>query len=246
MHHDCSASRDHYDRFLAGRYLWMAGGFRENAERNRAFFRDCKVSPVRTGIALDLGAGCGFQSIPLAERGFRVTALDSSRAMLDELVRHDTDCRIECIEGDILIFPLWSGRRPELIACMGDTLAHLSGPAAIQAMVRQCYTELVTGGTLVLSFRDYSREPDGTVTLVPVRSDEHRIFLCRLTYEHDRVLVTDILFSRESGAWERLSGTYRKLRIGPAGVRELLVHEGFPIMDCGERDGMITILAVKP
>ena len=40
------------------------------------------------GIAIDLGAGCGFQSIPLARLGFTVTAIDLDEKLLDELQKN--------------------------------------------------------------------------------------------------------------------------------------------------------------
>ena len=46
------------------------------------------ITPARSGRAVDLGAGCGFQSIPLARLGFAVTAIDIDRKLLDELHRN--------------------------------------------------------------------------------------------------------------------------------------------------------------
>lgn len=235
----------HYDRFLADQYVWMAGGFAENAGRARVFFQSRYISPEKSGIAIDLGAGCGFQAIPLADQGFRVTAVDISRPMLDDLRNRDPGRRIEIFHGDIMDFALWAGKNPELIVCMGDTLTHLPDLDAVRVLFRQSYAELVPGGTLLLSFRDYSGEPEGTVAVIPVQRDEQRIFLCRLTYDRDRVLVTDILFARRNGLWERTAGTYRKLIITPAQARKWLEQEGFCVEDCGECVGMRTFVAGK-
>lgn len=245
MPDDCSGTQAHYDRFLADHYLWMAGGFDDNAEKNRRFFTAHGIIPGAFGDAIDLGAGCGFASIPLAEAGFHVTALDFSQPMLDELRRQDPAHRIETITGDILDFPLWAGKKPGLITCLGDTLTHLPDPEAVRALFRQCHAELVPGGMLVLSCRDYAHEPEDTVAVIPVQRDEKRIFLCRLAYGRDHVMVTDILFSHTTGTWERVADTYRKLRVAPGQIREWIGHAGFHIDSHEEMNGMMTVIAVK-
>jgi SAM-dependent methyltransferase len=233
----------HYDTFLADHYLWMAGGFDANAEKNRAFLSAREIAPRITGTAIDLGAGCGFMAIPLAEAGFRVTAVDFCRQLLDELRCQEPSSAIETVTGTIMDFPIWSGRRPELIACMGDTLTHLPDKASVSRLIRQCSAELVPGGRLVLSFRDYSRGDDGDVTVIPVRRDEGRIFLCRLEFRAEKVLVTDILYSRDSGTWQRSSGEYCKLRVNAAALIAGLEQAGFPIDEYSVAEGIITIIA---
>ena len=240
------SAKRHYDRFLAGYYLWMAGGFEGNAERNRQFISAHQIRPGHRGIAIDLGAGCGFQSVPLEEAGFRVTAVDFCRPLLDEIWRQVPSSGIETIAGDLMDFPLWAGRRPELIVCMGDTLTHLPDCDAVQSLIRQCHAELIPGGKLVLSLRDYSGDPDEPMTIISVRRDDNRIFLCRLEYLREHVRVTDIVYSRLSGKWERSASEYAKLRLGPAQVREMMERAGFGIDYIGTENRMVVIIAVKP
>jgi hypothetical protein len=239
-------TKSHYDRFLAEQYLWMAGGFEVNAAKNRQFFSVHHIRPRSRGLAIDLGAGCGFQSIPLAQEGFRVTAVDFSRPMLYELRERGPDDSIDTVAGDILDFPLWAGRMPELITCMGDTLTHLPDHNTVRSLIWQCHAELETGGKLILSFRDYSGEPEGSVAIIPVRSDAGRRFVCRLAYHTDCVTVTDILFSRSSGSWERSVGTYTKLKIDPVRIRDLMEQAGFRVDRMSTENGMVTFIAVKP
>lgn len=235
----------HYDRFLAEHYLWMAGGFEANAIKSRQFFSPHLIQPGAGGVAIDLGAGCGFQSVPLAEAGFRVTAVDFCRPLLDELQSRAPGPGIQIVTGDIMDFPLWAGKKPELVTCMGDTLTHLTDDHAVSSLIRQCHAELVPGGKLVLSFRDYTSEESGSVAIIPVRQDADRIFLCRLEYRPGCVLVTDILFSRRSGVWERTASEYVKLRIGPGRVREMMEQVGFRIEFVGLENGMIVFIGVK-
>jgi 2-polyprenyl-3-methyl-5-hydroxy-6-metoxy-1,4-benzoquinol methylase len=71
-----ATARDHYDKVLSDVYSWMAGGFDIAVQRNAEFFIEHSLSPGGSGIAVDLGSGCGFQSIPLARAGYSVTAID--------------------------------------------------------------------------------------------------------------------------------------------------------------------------
>ncbi len=84
---------EHYANILADHYSWLFGGFGEKAEENRQFFATQGISPHRNGVALDLGCGSGFQSIPLAQLGFRVLALDLSPTLLAELTPHNGSAR---------------------------------------------------------------------------------------------------------------------------------------------------------
>ncbi|MDD4138359.1 MAG: class I SAM-dependent methyltransferase [Methanoregula sp.] len=235
----------HYDRFLAEYYPWMAGGFEENTARNSRFFLAYHIRPASRAVAIDLGAGSGFQAIPLAEAGFRVTAVDFCQPLLDELRFRAPSAGVETISGDIMNFPLWTGRRPELITCMGDTLTHLPDRDAVQSLIRQCHAELIPGGKFVLSLRDYSADPVGSVVIVPVQRDGDRIFLCRLEYRPDHVLVTDIVYSRRLGQWERSASNYVKLRLAPAQVREMMKQAGFRIEFMAPENGLVAFIGIN-
>jgi len=79
---------DHYEKHLARYYSWMFGDFHNTIEANRQFFVVHKLIPESPKLAIDLGAGCGFQSIPLAQMGFSVLAIDLRQELLDELRGH--------------------------------------------------------------------------------------------------------------------------------------------------------------
>ena len=240
-----NGTQSHYDRFLAEQYLWMSGGSDQNIRKNRHFFTGQNLIPQTTHIAIDLGAGCGFQAIPLAEAGFSVIAVDFCRPLLAELRARAGTLPINCIEADIFDFPAWSSRHPELIVCMGDTLTHLPDLDAVRHLIRQCYAELEPGGKVVLTLRNYSTEPEGSVVVIPVRRDADRIFLCRLEYNRDTISVTDILVSRTSGQWVRAASNYTKIRIAPDDLVRMLSDAGFNIVFFEAGEGLITIIAER-
>jgi SAM-dependent methyltransferase len=239
------AAQTHYDAFLAGSYSWISGGTEEQIRKNRDFFSSHSITPEGNTVAIDLGAGCGFQSVPLAGLGYSVTAVDFCGSLLDELRSHAGDLPIPTIQSDILNFSSWSGRHPALIVCMGDTLTHLPALADVDDLIRQCFSELDPGGRLILTLRDYSREPDGEVLVIPVLREADRIFLCRLEFHADMLRVQDILYSCGPGIWERTAGEYMKIRVGPETLTRTLTGAGFAIDFSAVENGIMTVIARK-
>jgi SAM-dependent methyltransferase len=238
-------AQDHYDSFLAGYYGWASGGTEDQVRKNTTFFTTHSVTHRNNRVAIDLGAGCGFQSIPLARLGYSVTAVDFSRPLLDELRMQAGELPVVTVQSDIRNYCSWAGLNPALIVCMGDTLTHLNSLKEAESLICQCYSELETGGKLVLSLRDYSREPDGAVVVIPVQRESGRIFLCRLEYHASTLTVQDILYSRGPDFWERNAGRYEKIRIGPDTLARMLTGAGFAIDFSSDDDGMITVIARK-
>jgi SAM-dependent methyltransferase len=238
-------SQIHYDTFLAGSYVWISGGLDDQVQKNITFFTSHSVSPRDNRSAIDLGAGCGFQSIALARLGYSVTAVDFCQPLLDVLHTQAGALPVVTVRSDIRNYSSWAGRHPALIVCMGDTLTHLPSLTETEDLIRQCFSELETGGKLVLSLRDYSREPDGAVIVIPVLREDDRIFLCKLEYHADTLTVQDLLYSRRGGLWERNAGEYEKIRIAPDTLIRMLTGAGFAVEYSSVDDGMITAIAHK-
>ena len=117
----------------------------EQVRKNQDFFSSHGITPDDNPVAIDLGAGCGFQSVPLARRGYSVTAVDFCGSLLDELRSHAGDLPIVTVQSDILHFSSWSGRHPALIVCMGDTLTHLPALADAEDLIRAVFFGTGTG-----------------------------------------------------------------------------------------------------
>jgi SAM-dependent methyltransferase len=209
-----SASREHYDRHLAAIYSWMAGGMEARLEANRQFFEACGVKTLAPGMAADLGCGSGFQSIPLAESGFDVLAVDECEPMLAELREHAGALPIRAVRGNLLDFGEHLGAPAKLVICMGDTLTHLESPGAAQELLARAQASLSPGGWLILTFRDYvNSELTGASRFIPVRNDETRIATVFLEYRPESVQVTDLLYERKDGRWDLRVSSYPKLRL---------------------------------
>ncbi|MFL1528905.1 hypothetical protein [Pseudomonas sp. O230] len=71
-----AAVADHYETHLAPVYLWMAGGFDAAVSRGEAEIEAVLPNLASGTTAIDLGAGFGMHTIPLARRGCSVVAAD--------------------------------------------------------------------------------------------------------------------------------------------------------------------------
>lgn len=242
---DIREVQEHYNILLARNYDWIAGGWDAGCKRSRRFFSDHAIRPTGTGIAVDLGAGSGFHSVALAETGFRVTAVDFSAPMLEILKNHAGNLPIRPVHADIQSPVAWEKEKPELIICMGDTLPHLPNYYSVSNLIERCARELTPGGTLILSCRDYSKKPAGSIEVIPVQRDDDRIFLCRIEHGIEQVRVTDILYTRESGSWERICGTYSKLPVAPGKLEQMLSGAGFRIRFNDTVNDTITLIGQK-
>jgi len=236
---------EHYENHLARYYAWISGGVDEKMEENRKFFVDHDIQPIRSGLAFDLGAGCGFQSVPLAQLGFRVVALDLSAKMLAQLKKTAKNLPIETICDDLSNFTNYKSGNGELVVCMGDTLTHLNDFKKVQALLDTVFFSLETGGCLILSFRNLTQELVELDRFIPVKSNETTIFTCFLEFEKDSVKVHDIIYEKNNGQWVLQKSVFQKLRISPDWTQKYLQKIGFAIEFYEEQNGLIFIIARK-
>jgi len=235
----------HYDEILSDVYSWMYGGYDAALARYTEFFKSRGVTPSGSGRAVDLGAGCGFQSIPLARLGFAVTAIDIDRKLLEELRRNAGDLDIAIVRGDLVHFARHVPGSIELAVCMVDTLVHLESKAHAIALFSKVHRALEPGGRFVLTYRDLSREALELERFIPVRSDDTTILTCFLEYEPEAVKVHDLLYKKVDGQWTFRKSFYRKLRLAQTWVEEALRHAGFALTESSVERGFVTLVATR-
>ena len=239
--------RNHYDEFLAPVYSWILGDFENAYHANVELFERLRLSPEQGDLAADLGCGPGCQSLPLAERGFRVVAIDFCQELLDELAERAGDLQITTVCDDLTDFDQHIGKPSDLIVCMGDTLVHLPDSATVDHLIDRICSALKAGGTFVYSIRDYvSSEPTGADRFVPIRADDQQIFTCFLDYREKVVHVHDMLYVKEDGAWKMHISDYLKLRLDTAKINQRLQANGLDISQQLTEKGMIVVVATKP
>ena len=139
--------RDSWDR----RWSQALGeGAHAVAQRPPNAYLLAEAADLRPGRALDAGAGHGSESLWLAARGWRVTAVDFSAIALDharsraESLGADVAERIDWIDGDLAT---WTPPpdRYDLVTCL---YVHVAG--SVSELVRRLAAGVAIGGTMLL------------------------------------------------------------------------------------------------
>ncbi len=109
-----------------------------------------EVESLRSGLALDAGCGHGSDTLWLATRGWRVTAVDFSATVLAharsmaETMGTDIAGRIDWVEGDLATW-IPQPDHYDLVTCL---YVHIAG--SVPEMVRRMATGVAPGGALFL------------------------------------------------------------------------------------------------
>ncbi|WP_299249043.1 class I SAM-dependent methyltransferase [uncultured Aquimarina sp.] len=237
--------KEHYDKHLADFYSWMVGNFDKEKESFKNFCIHQEIKPNKTGVAIDLGAGNGIQSIALGEIGYKVKAVDFNDKLLQELKDKTDELAIELIKGDIRDVRTIFNSLVDLIICCGDTISHLETFEQLDMLIQDCFNLLDDNGYLILTFRDYSFELIDTQRFIPVKSDENRILTCVIDYFDDKISVTDLLYEKQDGIWVQKISSYDKLRIRTEYVIDKAEKIGFTIIKNENKNGMIHLILRK-
>jgi len=236
----------HYETHLGPVYSWMLGDMEAALARSAAELDELPLPAAGSRLAVDLGAGPGLHAIPLARRGFSVTAIDSCALLLDELRLRAATLPIAAIQADLLEFRAFVKEPPGVILCMGDTLTHLPTLAAVESLLAAVAAALPPAGAFAATFRDYaSTALQGDQRFIPVRADEQRILTCFLEYGDQVVTVHDVLNQRENGRWRQTVSSYPKLRLAPEWVASKLIEHGLSVRRDTAPSGMVRIVATK-
>jgi predicted TPR repeat methyltransferase len=219
--------KDHYDKHLGNFYSWMVGDFDAKQLEQEAFFRHQNITPAKTRIAFDLGAGHGLQALSLANLGFFVKAVDFNDQLLGELSNNRKGLPIEIVNADILDFLNHQSSPADVIVCMGDTITHLLNVNDVENLIKLSSQLLVDKGKLIFSFRDLSIALEQEQRFIAVKQDSERILTCFLEYFPDHVIVHDILHEKNNEQWIQKISSYPKLRLNNNILKNLFDENGF-------------------
>ena len=219
---------DHYDLHA---WDWYAGTYGprlfEMLEKRR--LTDGSHPPR----VLDAGCGTGTLALAMAARGWRVTGLDLSEAMLSAARRKDREGRVTWRRGDITAFDLNDITRDgpfDLITTVADTLNHLETLDEWEAAFRRCAAHLASGGSLffdVMTCLGLARLDKFTVL-----DQDDRALILGIIYEpgsrRSTVKVTSFVpAERSSGLYEKAVETVTEWGHPVAGILERLDRAGF-------------------
>lgn len=244
-----STVSEHYEQLLAKHYTWMTGAtFEEKVEEQKLILMQALKPSRGQSLAVDLGSGPGFQTVALAQLGFSsVVAIDTSASLLDELRSHTSGLPVKVCQADLRdISNIVPAGEATAIVCMGDTLTHLPSKPEVSALFADVFSSLARGGIFVITYRDLTKELQGTERFISVHSDENTIMTCFLEYENsDSVTVHDLVHTRREGGWILNRSSYRKLRLGAEWIVRELVAAGFIIQSQGNAGRLLQIVAGK-
>ena len=226
----------------------IAGFYNDLAPWYHAIFEDWDGSMARQGAALhriiatewgpapkaivDVAAGIGTQSIPLAQLGHRIIAGDCAikavaRAGVEAGLR---DVQLAVLATDMRSLPIRAGWADVVVAC-DNALPHLLSEAEIAAALCEFHRCLRPGGGCLVTMRDYGAcPPDGTRERRPYgkRLIDGRLHeVCQTwTWEGPRYnLVFEIVAVATGEVVLAAETTYFAIR--PARVMELMAELGF-------------------
>ncbi len=238
-------AQEHYERMLARHYTWMFGvTFDNKIAEQCALLREAGIG--EPGTAVDLGCGSGFQTLALTQLGaVRVHAIDSCRALLDELKGRANGLPITHHESDLRRFDHCVAAPVDTIVCMGDTLTHLERRDDVSALIDTIASALTPGGRCILSWRDLSAPPKGLDRFIPLRHDPDRIMTCFLEDQGETVLVHDLVHVLGPEGWRFERSAYPKLKLAPDWVRSQMTKAGLPPYFERTVHGMIILAAMR-
>ncbi len=237
---------DHYEKLLGPIYSWTVGDLEAANERADAELAAIGLPSNAAGVAIDLGAGFGLHSLPLARRGYTVVAIDSCELLLQQLRERTGSLAVRAVLGDLLRFRKELVEPANVILCMGDTLTHLPNLASVDSLFSEVAAALAPAGLFAISFRDFASAPlQGDRRFMLVRGDDQRILTCYLEYAETTVRVHDLLHERVAGNWQLRVSSYPKLRLSPDWVVESLAARGFSVRREAGLGGMVRVVAQR-
>lgn len=125
--------------------IFPSGAYTEPTVRKLA-----SMHPQPGERALELGVGTGRVAIPLAQRAFPVTGVDSSPEMLEQLTTKakDAGADVEGVHGDIRSYTDES--QYGLVYCVLATFSMILDADEQRATIQHAADRLAPGGTLVI------------------------------------------------------------------------------------------------
>jgi len=178
---------------------------------------------------LDVGCGTGKSFLPLARRGYRVTACDISPEMLAEARRAAPD-DVRLVEADMRDLPDLG--RFDLVTCLDDAVNYLLGDDDLTHALGSMARALAPDGLLIFdtnTLRTYRNDYTGAQVV-----ETEDVFVCWRGDGVDegpdgdrRACATIEIFRRTyDGSWERRQSVHRQRHRSRAEVEHALRDAG--------------------
>lgn len=192
------------------------------------------------GDIIDIACGTGRATIPLAQKGYRITGVDIHRGMLNQARKkaEDLDISIEWVEQDCTQLQL--DIEAGLVYTVGNSFQHFLTNEAQDGLLSSIRTHLKDGGIFIFG----TRYPNTVELLAPDKEEYEKTYIDTSTQmkvdvfhhsEYDSLTqiqhnVTTRKFYNEDGDIVEERKTNIALRyVFPKEMERLLHHHGFTI-----------------
>jgi glycine/sarcosine N-methyltransferase len=171
--------------------------FEKRFIQEEPFFR-LLVQRYRIESALDAGCGTGFHSILLARLRVKVTAVDVSSRMIDELTRRTADLGIDvrAVQASFSDLAAQVTGPFDAVFSMGNTLAHLLTRQELLEALDAFARVLSPGGILFVQALNYDRILQTRPEIQSVKETDRGTFTRSYEYRGDAIRFT---ISKTSG-----------------------------------------------
>ncbi|SBW02747.1 putative Methyltransferase type 11 [uncultured delta proteobacterium] len=174
---------------------------------------------------LDIGCGTGNKTVLLSDSA-RITGVDADPGMI---ARARADNARPGITYEILdmaaLGERFSPASFDGAVCLGNTLVHLTDPAAIRGLCASVRRLLAPGGVFVCQILNYGRILDNAVTKLPVIETPNTRFSRFYTAKGDLLLFRTELYLKANG--QSLKNETPLYPLRPESLEAMLAATGF-------------------
>lgn len=162
---------------------------------------------------LDAGCGTGSMAIALARHGARVNAFDLSDEMVAEALKKQPQALNLCFKtGSLLTMTnLYAPAQFDGLFCIGNTLAHLTAPGAVEHFMHQAGVLLKPDGSLFIQLINADRIQQARPAGLPTIDTENYLFERMYGYPSDEEIEFSFHLTPKSDGLTRSGTTMLKM-----------------------------------
>lgn len=174
---------------------------------------------------VDIGCGTGNKTV-LLHPSARITGVDADEGMIARARADNARPGITYTTLDMAgLAGHFAPASCDAAVCLGNTLAHLTTPEALQALCDAVHGLLAPGGTFVCQILNYDRILDRNITDLPVIETAHTRFLRAYERRGGLLLFTTALLLKDGG--ETLRNVTPLYPLRPDELSAMLARAGF-------------------
>ncbi|HHW06288.1 MAG TPA: class I SAM-dependent methyltransferase [Clostridia bacterium] len=189
----------------------------------------------KPGPVADLACGTGTYAQALAERGYRVVAVDLDGEMARQAVEKTQGLPVKVLQGDMReAAVLLKDEAPYTgVFCIGNSIVHLNSHREIAALCRDVYGLLKPGGVFIIQIVNYDWVLQEGVTELPTIKREEVTFARKYLYRRpgEPIEFRGELTFCQDGRSETVVNSVTLLPLLAGELEKMLREAGFNAVD---------------